>query len=159
MLVFICLDAAIVRAPIVCFFVYWVMDFIKGGDTPKEGLERVVYNFKRIIDWSAVNLPRYNPYQFELARHLDGRTKAQTAKAAGMSTKRYSDIEKGNSAPTPEEVTQITMAQSHVIETFFEQWHETEIDWSSGCCGRPVAIDYYKYKVFRDINKPRLKVL
>jgi transcriptional regulator with XRE-family HTH domain len=134
------------------------MEFILGDDNPKVGLERVVHSFKPIIDWSKVNLPRYNPCQFELARNLDGLTKAQFAKTAGLSTRRYTDIEKGDVVPTEVEVDAITGAQTHVLRGFFEQWHETETDFSK-VIPVPVAIDYYKFKIFRDINPPRMKVL
>lgn len=134
-----------------------VMEIIKGGDQPKTVLEQRVYGFKHIVDWSKVNLPKYNPWQIELARHLDGLTKVAFAKTADMSTKKYSDIEKGNVTPTEAEVDQILGAQTHVIRTFYEQWPETEIDFS-GPFGKLLAIDYYKYKVFRDVN-PRMKAV
>lgn len=133
------------------------MQIIRGGDTPKTILEQRVYNFKHIVDWSKVNLPKYNPHQFELARHLDGLAKWEFAKKAGMTTKRYTDIEKGNVLPTEEEVDNITGAQTHVLRGFFEQWHETTID-ISGPLAKTIAIDYYKYKVFRYIN-PRMKLV
>jgi hypothetical protein len=134
------------------------MEFILGDDNPKVGLERVIPSFKSIIDWTKVSLPRYNPHQFELARNLDGLARYEVAKKAGLSTKRYGDIEKGLSMPTEAEVDGILSAQTHVLRGFFEQWPETEID-CSGFFGKPVAIDYYKFKIFRDINPPRMKVL
>jgi hypothetical protein len=133
------------------------MEVIRGGDTPKTVLEQRVYNFKHIVDWSKVNLPRYNPHQFELARNLDGLARYQFAKKAKLPTKRYTEIEKGEAAPTEKEVDSITSAQTHVIREFFEQWPETEID-CAGFFGKTVAIDYYKYKVFSVIN-PRMKVV
>jgi transcriptional regulator with XRE-family HTH domain len=133
------------------------MEVIRGGDTPKTVLEQRVYNFKHIVDWSKTNLPRYNPHQFELARNLDGLARYQFAKKAKLSTKRYTEIENGDVSPTEREVDNITAAQSHVLRAFFEQWPETEID-CSGFFGKVAAIDYYKYKVFRNIN-PRMQVV
>lgn len=132
------------------------MEFIMGGDEPKTLLEKI--GVEKLVDWPKVNPPKYNPRQIELVRHLDGLTKGAFAKKAGMSMKRYSDIEKGNVAPTEVEVDQILGAQTHVIRAFYEQWPKTEID-CSGYFGKPVAIDYYKYKVFRDINPPRMKAV
>jgi DNA-binding XRE family transcriptional regulator len=137
-------------------FVYCVMEAIIGGDQPKTLLEKI--GVEKVVDWSKVNLPKYNPHQFELARNLDGLTRSQYAKVAGLSIKRYTSIEKGDIAPTEEDVCLILTAQGHVLKGFYEQWPETEID-CSGYFGKPVAIDYYKYKVFRDMNKPRMKVL
>lgn len=133
------------------------MQIIHGGDTPKTILEQRVHGFEHIVDWSKANLPKYNPRQFELARHLDGLAKCELAKKAGITTKRYADIEKGNALPTEEEVDNITGAQTHVLRGFFEQWHETEMDFSK-VVPVPVAIDYYKYKVFSSIN-PKMKVV
>jgi len=131
------------------------MEFIIGGDQPKTLLEKI--GVEKVVDWSKVNLPKYNPNQFELARHLDGLTRSQYAKVAGLSVKRYTAIEKGDIVPTEEDVCLILAAQGHVLKGFYEQWPETEID-CSGFFGKPVAIDYYKYKVFRDINPPRMKL-
>lgn len=133
------------------------MEVIRGGDTPKTILEQRVYNFKHLVDWSKANLPRYNPHQFELARNLDGLARWEFAKKAKLTTKRYSEIEKGEAAPTEKEVDGITAAQTHVIREFFEQWPETEID-ISGVLAKTIAIDYYKYRVFCIIN-PRMKVI
>lgn len=135
------------------------MEVIKGGDAPKQGLEHFVGEFKYVMDWDKVKaFPKYNPHQFELCRNLDGLARYQFAKLAKLSTKRYTAIENGEVAPTEEEFQGILKAQTHVIDTFFEQWPETEMD-CSGYYGKPVAIDYYKYKVFRDLNPPRMKVL
>lgn len=128
------------------------MELILGGDTPKPILER--YGFKRIIDWENINLPKYNPRQFRLCRHLDGLARWEFAKKAGLPTKRYTDIENGNVPPTEEEVDKILAAQTHVTRGFFEEWPETEPDFSK-VVAVPMAIDYYQYKVFRDINKPK----
>lgn len=132
------------------------MEFILGGDEPKTALEKL--GFERIIDWANINLPKYNPRQFELCRHLDGLAKWEFAKRAAMTTKRYADIENGHVSPTEAEVDQILKAQTHVVRSFFEQWPETEPDFSK-VVAVPKAIDYYKYKVFRDINPPRMKVI
>jgi len=94
---------------------------------------------------------------FEVARHLDGLSKCEFAKRAGLSTKRYSDIEGGNINPTDEEVQCILKSQTHVIETFFEQWWETKLDMS-GPLAKNIPIDYYQYKVFREINPAPFKV-
>lgn len=94
---------------------------------------------------------------FTLARHLEGLTKGELAKRAGVTTKHLSDIEAGNVLATDEEVTAITKAQSHVIETFFMQWHETELDISKGW-GENIPINYYKFKIFRDVNPPPLTI-
>lgn len=133
------------------------MEFIIGGDQPKAVLEQRIHDFKHIVDWSKANLPKYNPHQFELARHLDGLARWEFAKKAGMTTKRYTDIEKGNLTPTEQEVDAITKAQNHALRGFFEQWPETTIDISGPLC-KMAAIDYYQYKIFRDIN-PRMKIV
>ena len=139
-------------------FKFVLMEVIKGGDTPKTVQEARVHGFERMVDWSKVDLPKYNPYQFELSRNLDGKTRSQLARKAKIPYKRYCDIEAGVVAPTDAEVVQIMKAQTHVIHSFFEQWPETTLDFS-GVIAIPVAIDYYKYKVFRDINPPRMKVV
>lgn len=132
------------------------MEFILGGDEPKTWFEKL--GIEKIVDWSTVNLPRYNPRQFELCRNLDGLSRREFAKKAGMATKRYTDIENGNVAPAENEVDMILKAQSHVRKGFFQQWPETEMDFSK-VVPVPIAIDYYKYKVFRDCNPPRMKVV
>jgi hypothetical protein len=38
------------------------------------------------------------------------------------------------------------------------QWHEKEIEWKP-YGGIPKQIDYYKFKIFRDANPPRMKVV
>ena len=134
------------------------MEVIKGGDAPKQGLEHFVSGFKYVMDWDKVKaFPKYNPHMFEMARCLDGLARYEFAKRAGMPTKRYTAIEKGDVAPTEDEFRAIVAAQTHVIDTFYEQWPETELDMS-GYFGKNVAIDYYKYKVFRDLNPPRMKI-
>lgn len=95
---------------------------------------------------------------FTLVRHLDGLTKHEFAKRAGLSTKRISDIEAGDAEATYDEVVKITNSQIHVIETFFMQWHEKEIEWKK-YGGIPKQIDYYKFKIFRDANPPRMKAI
>lgn len=131
------------------------MEFLLGGNLPKQPF---IKKSESTIDWSSVNLPRYNPFQFLLCRNLTGLAKWQYAKKAGMTTKRYADIEGGNATPTEEEVDKILSAQTTVIRSFFEQWYETEIDISNGF-GICKPIDYYKYKVFRDINSPKMKIV
>jgi DNA-binding XRE family transcriptional regulator len=130
------------------------MEIIKGGDNPKYGIEARAASFKRIIDWHNINLPLYNPRQFKLCRNLDGLTKWEFAKRAGLSTKKYSDIEAGNINPTTIEFEAIVKSQDHCLPGFFQQWPESEPDFSLPVA-MPIAIDYYKYKVFRDINKPK----
>lgn len=130
------------------------MEVIRGGHGEKYGLEKVVHGFKYIVDWSKVNFPKWNPRQFKLCRNLDGLAKWEFAKRAGLATKRYSDIEAGNILPTDEEFKKIFESQTHVIEGFFQQWPETEPDFSFHPA-RMKSIDYYQYKVFRDINRPR----
>lgn len=111
------------------------------------------------MDWSLVKkVPDYNPKMFKLVRQLDGLTKSQFAKRAGLTTKRYFDIEAGNVNPTNPEFQAILKSQDHVIETFFEQWPKTEIDFT-GCIGVNIPINYYKYKIFRDINPPPLIIV
>jgi transcriptional regulator with XRE-family HTH domain len=111
------------------------------------------------MDWSKVKaFPKYNPHLFELCRCLDGAPRYKFAKAAGLTTKRYSAIENGDVVPTDEEFQGILGAQTHVIASFFEQWPEYELDMS-GPLARNVPIDYYKYKVFRDLNPPRMGVV
>lgn len=106
------------------------------------------------MDWTKVkNVPKYNPMMFTLARHLEGLAKYKWAKRAGIAAKRLSDIEAGNVLATDEEVVALTKANSHVIETFFMQWHEFETDFSKGF-GVSVPINYYKFKIFRDVNPP-----
>lgn len=132
------------------------MEFILGGDEPKTWFEKL--GIEKIVDWSTVNLPKYNPYQFELCRNLDGLSRVKFAKMAGISAKCYADIENGNANPTEEEVDKILAAQTHVLKGFFEKWPETETDFARAV-PIPIAIDYYKYKVFRDINPPRMKLV
>lgn len=111
------------------------------------------------MDWSKVKqVPKYNPMMFTLCRHLDGSAKWEFAKRAGLTTKRLSDIENGISEATDEEVKKITACQTHVIETFFEQWHEYETKFLP-YGGIPVQINYYKFKIFRDANPPQLSVV
>lgn len=130
------------------------MEFILGGGAPKTYFEKL--GTEKLVDWSKVNLPKYNPRQFELCRNLDGLARWEFAKRANMPTKRYTAIEKGEIAPTEEEVDKILNAQGHVVKSFYEQWPETEPDFSK-VVAIPKAIDYYKYKVFRDLNPPRMK--
>lgn len=111
------------------------------------------------MDWSLVKrTPKYNPFMFEVARHIDGLAKWEFAKRAGLTTKKYSDIEGGNIEPTEEEFNKIVTSQTHFIKSFFEQWWETELD-ISGPFAKNVPIDYYKYKIFRDLNPPPLKAI
>ncbi len=110
------------------------------------------------MDWKQVkNYPKYNPFMFEIVRHLEGMAKWEFAKRAGLSTKRYSDIENGDINPTDEEVQSILKSQTHVIGTFFQQWWETKLD-ISGVLARNIPIDYYRYKIFREINPQPFKV-
>lgn len=119
------------------------------------GISDYIYN----MDWSKVKAtPKYNPHMFELCRCLDGVPRYKFAKLAGMTTKRYSAIESGDVVPTEIEFQGILGAQTHVIASFFEQWPEYELDMS-GPLAKNVPIDYYKYKVFRDMNPPRMAVI
>ena len=122
---------------------------------PKTVWEQRVHGFKQIVDWATINLPKYNPYQFELCRNLDGLPRYAFAKRAGLTTRRYKEIETGESLPTDEAVTKILKSQTHVTGSFFEKWPETKLDFNQ-VVAVPVAIDYYQYKVFRNIN-PRMK--
>jgi hypothetical protein len=140
-------------------WVWWEFIYVCGMGkviyfTGNQALKRL---YTPIIDWSKVVLPKYNPHQIELCRNLDGLARWEFAKLAGLTTKRYTAIEKGDIAPTDDEMQAILKAQTHVLIGFYEQWPETEID-CSGFFGKPIAIDYYKYKVFRDINPPRMAV-
>ena len=111
------------------------------------------------MDWSKVNkTPKYNPHMIQMARHLECLSVKEMAAAAGLSGKKYSDIENGKIEPTEEEMIKITAAQTHVILSFYEQYPETDLD-ISGPLAKNVPINYYKYKVFRDMNPPPLSFL
>jgi len=132
------------------------MDFevIKGNDKPLSAEERHWLTIENIIDIDSVNLPKYNPRKFKIGRELEGLSVTEFAKAAHLSYKTYSASEKGDISPTEIQVDKIAKAQTHVLRGFFEQWERTESDFTQ-VVARPKAIDYYQYKVFRDINKPR----
>lgn len=130
------------------------MQIIIGGDTPLTKEERHLKEVGVTIDLYAVNLPKWNPRMIEIARHLEGIARYEFAKRAKISTKRYTEIENGNVTPTDEEMQNIAKTSTHVLITFFEQWPLTEPDFRQ-VVPRPIPIDYYKYKVFRDINKPQ----
>ena len=134
--------------------IFGVMEAIIGGDDPSKWKERLFPDYKPIVDWSQVNIPKYNPYMFQLCRNLDGLAKWEFAKRAKLTTKRYSDIEDGNVLPTEEEVESIVKAQTHVIKKFFEEWPDNTPDFTK-VVATPKAIDYYQYKIFRDINRPQ----
>jgi len=103
------------------------------------------------MDWSQVkNYPKYNPFMFEVARHVRGFTKGDVKYSTGIATKSISDIENGNRLPTDKEVELLSKGLNFPL-TFFGQWWETQLDMS-GPIAKNVPIDYYKYKVFREIN-------
>lgn len=114
------------------------------------------------MNWKNVRaVPRWNPYKFEVCRHLNGMGKGEFAGKVGkvgMSARRYSAIENGEIVPTDEEVRGICEAQTHVLIGFFEQWPLTTLDFS-GPFVRTVPIDYYRYKVFRELNPPQMVVV
>ena len=110
------------------------------------------------MDWKKVDkVPNYNPFQFQLAREVRGSARYEIAQESKISTKRISDIEKGNIEATEEEVKKLSEVLDFPIG-FFEQFHETTLD-CSGFFGRSVQIDYYKYKIFRDINPPQMAIV
>lgn len=129
------------------------MDLIIGGDQPLTNVERFWKEAGVIIDFDKVNLPKYNPWTIKLARNLEGVARYEFAKRSKLTTKRYTDIENGDAVPTEAEIDKIAKASTHVLRSFFEQWQYTEPDFSQAVA-RPIPIDYYKYKVFRDINRP-----
>lgn len=107
------------------------------------------------MDWSKVKkVPEYNPYTFLLARHVRGWTKSDLSKKCKLPVATISKIENGEREPTLEEV--IAIASEHAAHfpiTFFRKWYETEIKFD-GCLAKNIPINYYKYKVFRDLNPP-----
>ncbi len=110
------------------------------------------------MDWTNVRAtPKYNPFTFQLCRHLCGLAKCEFAKKAGLTTKRYSDIETGNVLPTESEFNAILQSQSHATAGFFEKYPTFELDISKGW-GENIPINYYKYKVFRDLNPSPLSI-
>lgn len=133
------------------------MTFVLGDDQQREMFEKK-FGKKKIVDWSNVVLPVYNPHQILLARQLSGFSGVEIAKRAHMRYERYRDMERGEKVPTAEEMIRIRNAQDTVTLSFYRQWPETELETTTvGMI--PKEIDYYKYKVFRDINKPRMKLV
>lgn len=130
------------------------MEVIIGGDQPLTKEQRFLNDAGVVIDFGKVNLPKYNPWTIRLARNLEGVARYEFAKLCKLTTKRYTDIENGEVPPTEEEIDKIAKASTHVLRSFFEQWQYTEPDFSQ-VVARSIPIDYYKYKVFRDINKPQ----
>ena len=111
------------------------------------------------MEWSKVEkLPKYNPWCFGLMRHLEGLSRSEFARKAKMSTAALKAIEFGEIEPTEEQVDALVSAQSHLLKSFLGDWPETELD-ISGPLAKNVPINYYKYKVFRDLNKPPLRVV
>lgn len=108
------------------------------------------------MDLLEMNLPAYNPFQFELARHVRGLHRCELAKNCGMKTVDIKAIENGDRLPTADEL-KILMDDNALYfpEAFFTQWHEYILDMS-GYLAKNVPIDYYKYKVFRDLNRPQM---
>jgi transcriptional regulator with XRE-family HTH domain len=110
------------------------------------------------MDWSMVEAtPKYNPFMFELARNVRGWTMHACAKKCGLPTSALYQIERGDRVPTDEEFA----ALQETLEfppNFFHQWYETKIELH-GCMGKNVPIDYYQYKVFRDVNPPRMAIV
>jgi len=110
------------------------------------------------MNWENVRaVPKWNPYKFELCRHLNGMGKGEFARKVGLPLRRYSAIENGEIEPTDDEVRRICDAQTHVLINFFEDWPLTTLD-ISGPFARTVPINYYRYKVFRDLNPPKMSV-
>lgn len=96
---------------------------------------------------------------FEVARHIRGWTKIDLSRRCKLSVKIISEIENGDREPTLEEVEAIAAKHAcHFPLTFFKQWWETKLDLS-GHFAKNVPIDYYKYKVFRNANPPRLSIV
>lgn len=110
------------------------------------------------MDWSYVkNTPKYNPFMFEVARHVRGFIKSDVRYCTGISVKNISDIENGVRLPTETEVKLLCKGLNFPI-SFFEQWWKTKLD-ISGPLAKNIPIDYYKYKVFRDINPPKMQIV
>lgn len=112
------------------------------------------------MDWSKVKkTPRYNPFMFEVARHVRGWTKTDLSKRCKLAVKTISQIENGEIEPTQVQVD--VLASEHGTNfplSFFEQYLETKLDMS-GPIARNIPINYYKYKVFRDINPPQMSAV
>lgn len=132
------------------------MEIIRGGfdeTEKKHPLDGRAASFKPIGDWGKIRMPKYNPFQFEIARHTRRLTKSELARKCKLPTVVISNIENGEKLPSEEEMKIIIEVLNYPI-SFFEQFNETKVEFN-GCIGRNIAIDYYQYKVFRDINAPR----
>ena len=109
------------------------------------------------MDWSQVKrTPKYNPFMFEVARYSRGLVKTDVKYSTGISTKSITEIESGNRLATDKEMELLCKALNYPI-SFFQQWHETRLDMS-GHLAKNVPIDYYKYKIFREINPTPFRV-
>ncbi len=107
------------------------------------------------MDWAKVkNVPTYNPVRIKLMRELEGLAKYEIARKAKIATKRYSDIESGNILPTDEEIDRLIASQTHVIKGFLTIFDLCETVFKE-YGGVPRKINYYQFKIFRDINPPQ----
>ncbi len=110
------------------------------------------------MNWAnVVKVPVYNPYTFELARHSRGFTQRQVSMKSGVDLEVVKKIEAGELAPSDDDVKKLAGLLDFPT-TFFNQWPETTLD-INGCIGKNIPIEYYKYKIFRDVNPPLLSIV
>lgn len=99
-----------------------------------------------------MNFPKYNPFAFELARHVRGWTKTYLAAFTRLSVKAVSEIERGDRLPSKIEFERISYALDFP-EGFFMEFHETRLQLDPrGCLAKLVPIDYMGYRVVRLLN-------
>lgn len=104
-----------------------------------------------MIDWyNITELPKYNPFMFEIARHTRGEHKSKSALSMKMSVKDISDIEKGIRLPTIEEINKMCKWYNYP-ESFFQQWLKYKLDLS-GCLAKNIPINYMEYPIFKKMN-------
>lgn len=102
-------------------------------------------------NWKGIDkLPEYNPFMFEVARHVRGKDISYVSEAIRIPVSQIKKIENGHIAPTKTQVEILSNWYNFPI-SFFQQWWDTKIDFT-GPVGRNIPIDYMKYKVFRDLN-------
>lgn len=101
--------------------------------------------------WVGINkLPEYNPFMFEVARHVRCLTVSDAAQQTKISAKKIRDIENGNCLPTIAEFEKLSACYDFP-KGFFEQWWDTKLDMS-GPIAKNVPVDYLRYKVFKELN-------
>lgn len=102
-------------------------------------------------EWVGINkLPVYNPFMFEIARHVMGLSKTDVTNKTGILVKNITSIEMGERNPTDKELNSLVLFYGFPI-FFFEQWYDTRLD-ISGVLAKNVPIDYLKYKIFKELN-------